>query len=77
MQTHHVANPHRGGHPFPLSKEESEEIHRTLGATPIYVLRQSFGAGFAYGTPGDITVDQALPHMDPSSQAMLVRKLHG
>ena len=77
MQPHHAANAQKGGRPFPLSREESDEIHRTLGATPIYVLRQSFGAGFAYGTPGDMTVDEALPRMDPSSQAMLVRKLHG
>jgi hypothetical protein len=62
---------------FVLSSQENEEIRRELGATPIYVLRQSFGAGFAYGTPGDVTVGEALPHMDASSMAMLARKLHG
>ena len=62
---------------YVLSNQESEEIRRELGATPIYVIRQSFGAGFAYGTPGDGTVGEALPHMDASSMAMLARKLHG
>jgi hypothetical protein len=77
MQTtyHHIPTPR----PRPiaaLSDEESSEIRRTLGATPIYVLRQSYGAGFAPGTPGDITLGQAMDRIDNSSMTLLVRRLH-
>src|ERR1700722_9185974 len=58
-----------------VSHEESEEIRRTFGATPIYVLRQSYGAGFAPGTPGDVTLGQALDHIDSSSLSLLARHL--
>ena len=58
-----------------VSHEESDEIRRTFGETPIYVLRQSYGAGFAPGTPGDVTLGQALDHIDSSSLSLLARHL--
>jgi hypothetical protein len=77
MQTPHQRVENVPAQPFAPSSQENEEIRRELGATPIYVLRQSFGAGFAYGMPGDVTVSEALAKMDLSSKAMLARKLHG
>jgi hypothetical protein len=58
-----------------ISDEESDEIRRTFGRTPVYILRQSYGAGFAPGTPGDITLAEALDHMDSSSLNLLARRL--
>jgi hypothetical protein len=58
-----------------LSLEESDQIRKTLGATPIYVLRQSYGAGFAPDMPGDVTLAQAMDHIDISSITLLVRHL--
>ena len=55
--------------------EESAEIRRTYGATPIYILRQSYGAGFAPGTPGDVTLGEAINHMDSASLNLLARRL--
>jgi hypothetical protein len=72
-----LRNSSEWGHRFHLSNEDRAEIRRTLGDTPLYVLRRAFGEGFAYGAPGDITVNQALALMDPSSQIMLMRKLVG
>jgi hypothetical protein len=55
--------------------EDNEEIRRAFGATPIYVLRQSYGHGFAPGMPGDLTLGQALDHMDSASLNLLARRL--
>jgi hypothetical protein len=76
MQTHH----HVAGAPsfsavHAITVEESDEIRRTFGATPVYILRQSYGAGFAPGTPGDVTLGQALDHIDISSLNLLARHL--
>jgi hypothetical protein len=76
MQTHH----HVIGAPsfsaiHAITVEESDEIRKTFGATPVYILRQSYGAGFAPGTPGDITLAQALDHMDGPSLNLLARQL--
>jgi hypothetical protein len=72
---HHVASAAGLGSVPALSHEESVEIRRTLGATPIYILRQSYGAGFAPGTPGDVTLGQAMDHIDNSSMSLLARRL--
>jgi hypothetical protein len=76
MHTHH---PVAGAPTFvaihAISIEESDEIRKTFGATPVYVLRQSFGAGFAPGTPGDVTLAQVLDHIDVSSLNLLARQL--
>jgi hypothetical protein len=60
-----------------VTREESEEIRRKFGDTPIYVLRQSYGAGFAPGTPADITLSDAMAWIDDSSIAFLVHRLNG
>jgi hypothetical protein len=54
---------------------DQDDIRRTFGATPIYVLRQSYGQGFAPGMPGDLTLEQALDHMDTASVNLLARRL--
>jgi hypothetical protein len=81
MQTihHHVAAAPHPGSIHAVSLEESNEIRRTFGSTPIYILRQSYGAGFAPGTPGDLTLGQALDHLDTPSCVLLARRLanHG
>jgi hypothetical protein len=58
-----------------ISVEESDEIRKTFGRTPVYILRQSYGAGFAPGTPGDVTLGEALDHIDSSSLNLLARRL--
>jgi hypothetical protein len=55
--------------------EDNEQIRRTFGATPIYILRQSYGYGFAPGMPGDLTLGQALDHIDSASLSLLARRL--
>ena len=72
-------------HPSPNSRpvnalhatglEDNEEIRKTFGATPIYVLRQSYGYGFAPGMPGDLTLDEAFDHIDSASLSFLARRL--
>jgi hypothetical protein len=76
---HHIASAPHLGSLHAVTLEESNEIRRTYGSTPIYILRQSYGAGFAPGTPGDVTLGQALDHLDAPSRALLVRRLadHG
>ena len=77
MHAHHHPSPNPGPvkalHAAGL--DGNEEIRRTFGATPIYVLRQSYGQGFAPGMPGDITLEQALEHMDSASVNLLARRL--
>jgi hypothetical protein len=76
MQTlHHIDGAPSFSAIHAVSVEESDEIRRTFGATPVYVLRQSYGAGFAPGTPGDVTLAQALDHLDGSSLNLLARQL--
>jgi hypothetical protein len=58
-----------------ITSREDDEIRRKLGAMPIYVLRQTYGAGFAPGTPGDVTLGEAMAWIDGSSIALLARHL--
>jgi len=55
--------------------EDNEQIRRTFGATPIYILRQSYGYGFAPGMPGDLTLEEAFDHIDSASLNFLARRL--
>jgi hypothetical protein len=55
--------------------DENDEILRAFGATPIYVLRQTYGYGFAPTLPGDLTLAQALDHIDGASLTLLARRL--
>jgi hypothetical protein len=59
-----------------VALHDSDEIRRRLGTLPIYVLRQTYGAGFAPGTPGDVTLGDAMAWIDSSSIALLARQLH-
>jgi hypothetical protein len=58
-----------------ITSREGDEIRRKLGALPIYVLRQTYGAGFAPGTPGDVTLGEAMAWIDGSSISLLARHL--
>ena len=77
MHTHHhsspTARPVKALHAADV--DGNEEIRRTFGATPLYVLRQTYGQGFAPGVPGDLTLEQALDHMDAASVNLLARRL--
>jgi hypothetical protein len=72
---HHVVRAINPASVPAISLEESDKIRRTLGSTPIYILRQSYGAGFAPGTPGDVTLGEAMDHIDNSSLTLLARRL--
>lgn len=72
---HHRANAPNVGALHAANLEENDEIRRRFGATPIYILRQSYGEGFAPGTPGDVTLGQALDHIDAASLHLLARRL--
>jgi hypothetical protein len=75
MHTHH----HRANAPnmsaLHAADLEDDEIRKAFGSTPIYILRQSYGQGFAPGMPGDLTLGQAMAHMDSASLNLLARRL--
>ncbi len=76
MHTHH----HSGNSPnvhalHAADLHDNDEIRRVFGATPIYILRQSYGHGFAPGMPGDVTLAQAMDHIDNASLNLLARRL--
>ena len=74
MQTHaHIPSAPIHGAVHAINGGQNEEILRKLGAMPIYVLRQTYGAGFAPGTPGDVTLAEAMTWIDRSSIALLAR----
>lgn len=77
MHAHHHPSPDprpvKALHPAEMA--DNDDIRRTFGATPIYVLRQSYGHGFAPGMPGDLTLEQALDHIDSASLNLLARRL--
>ena len=75
MGLHHVVGAPSPGSIHVLSLEEADEIRRTFGTTPIYVLRQAYGAGFAPDVPGDVTLAQAMDYVDFSSMSLLARHL--
>lgn len=77
MHAHHHPSPNpRPVKPLHAAEmADQDDIRRTFGATPIYVLRQSYGQGFAPGMPGDLTLEQALDHMDTASVNLLARRL--
>lgn len=79
MQTsyQHLQNPSTANPLLSPSSDEHDEIRRTLGATQIYLLRQTYGAGFAPGEPGDLTLGEVLEWLDKPSIALLARRLHG
>ncbi len=72
---HHSANPPDVSALHAADLHDSAEIRRVFGATPIYVLRQSYGHGFAPGLPGDVTLAQAMDQIDSASLTLLARRL--
>jgi hypothetical protein len=72
---HHIASTANLRAIHSISVEETDEILKTFGKTPVYILRQSYGAGFAPGTPGDVTLAEAFDYIDSSSLNLLARRL--
>jgi hypothetical protein len=73
---HHIPSVPVSGAIHAVTREESDEIRRKLGDMRIYVLRQSYGAGFAPAAPADLTVNEAMEWLDDSSMAFLVHRIH-
>ena len=75
MHTHHHGPNAPNVDALHAASLQDNEIRRMFGSTPIYVLRQSYGHGFAPDVPGDVTLGQAIDHIDRASLNLLARQL--